>query len=339
MHVIRTINVHQALPIAMRFLRRHGVKRSSRNGDVYQMAEPVATVYEHPTERVLLHTWRDANPFFHFYESLWMLAGRNDVAPLTKYVKRMETFSDDGFTFNAAYGWRWRNAHGDQLSQLINKLKSNHDDRRCVLSIWDPEVDLFKKFSGLSELYTGRDAACNLTVTFQIDEHEKLNMVVFCRSNDIIWGCYGANAVHFSFLQEYVARSVGVGVGTYTQISVNWHAYVDIFEKMEANCEEWSWSDPYATQGWKPVPLFESPADQPKWDQDCRRFVTGTGFLPANADRDDFCPFFRDVAWPIVEAHDLYKNGSISGALEAIAQCAADDWRVACIQWLTRRVR
>ena len=42
----------------------------------------------------------------------------------------------------------------------------------------------------------------------------RLQMTVHCRSNDIIWGTYGANAVHFSILQEYVAARIGVDLGT-----------------------------------------------------------------------------------------------------------------------------
>ncbi len=80
MNVISVRNVHEALPEALRFLRQTGVPRDSRNGAVLQAPCPVTTVYRRPDERVLFWPERDANPFFHFMESLWMLAGRNDVA-------------------------------------------------------------------------------------------------------------------------------------------------------------------------------------------------------------------------------------------------------------------
>jgi hypothetical protein len=41
---------------------------------------PVVTCYSAPTQRVLFSPMRDANPFFHLMEALWMLAGRDDVA-------------------------------------------------------------------------------------------------------------------------------------------------------------------------------------------------------------------------------------------------------------------
>ena len=89
--------------------------------------------------------------------------------------------------------------------------------------MWDAWEDLDRK---------GKDVPCNMIATVQRDSEGALDLTVFCRSNDIIWGCYGANAVHFSFLLEYLARRIGCPVGTYHQVSVNWHAYVDTLEKL-----------------------------------------------------------------------------------------------------------
>jgi thymidylate synthase len=296
MKVITARNVHSALHDGLDLMQSFGIKRDSRNGPVYQVMEPVATVYQRPAERVMFHPWRDANPFFHFYESLWMLAGRNDIAPLVRYVKRMGTFSDDGETQNAAYGYRWRHANPynrdpDQLGMIIEGLKKNPECRRQVLQIWNCDKDLG----------TGtKDAACNIAATFQINHKNQLDMSVFCRSNDIIWGCYGANAVHFSMLMEYVASGIGVPMGEYTQISVNWHAYEEIYEKMLTTRTKKYQRDvpvtPYDAevgedvgrfrvnaQQVRPYPIMTVPRDL--WDLDCSAFVTADGRLP-NATRD-----------------------------------------------------
>jgi thymidylate synthase len=84
----------------------------------------------------------------------------------------------------------------------------------------------------------GKDVPCNTNAFFRVT-NGKLDMMVNCRSNDIFWGAYGANAVHFSFLQEYVASSIGVEVGRYWQNSFNFHAYVDRFPK-----EKWPSTPP-----------------------------------------------------------------------------------------------
>ena len=55
----------------------------------------------------------------------------------------MEEYSDDGITLQGAYGFRWREHFGgDQLSVIIERLRNDNTDRRCVLQMWDPLVDL-----------------------------------------------------------------------------------------------------------------------------------------------------------------------------------------------------
>ena len=96
MHTINARNAQQALPKGLYLLTKQGVREQSRAGEVLRFPGPVVTVLEKPQERVIFHPWRDANPFFHIVEAAWMLAGRDDLASLTPYVKKMAEFSDDG---------------------------------------------------------------------------------------------------------------------------------------------------------------------------------------------------------------------------------------------------
>ena len=224
MKVLSVRNVYEALPQALQLLDEVGIRRNSRNGPVIMVPGGVTTVYSHPTERVVFWPQRDANPFFHLAEALWMLDGRDDVESLARYVKQVRQYSDDGTTFHGAYGARWRTWFGrDQLEEIAETLRINPNDRRQVLQMWSANSDLGRD---------GKDVPCNLVATFQKDEDGRLDLTVFCRSNDVIWGCYGANAVHFSILLEYMASEVGCSVGTYTQVSVNWHAYIDKYEEL-----------------------------------------------------------------------------------------------------------
>lgn len=226
MKVLTVPNVHTALPYAVYELKNLGVLNESRNGPVVMSNTPFTTVYWKPEQRVMFWPERDANPFFHFYEGLWMLGGRRDIAPLVALASNMKVYSDDGETQWDAYGFRWLHWFSgfNQLEIIINRLKKDPTDRRSVLQMWDAPSDLDRD---------GKAVPCNLMATFQFSPNDgRLNMAVFNRSNDIIWGCYGANAVHFSMLLEYMARRIGVEVGTYTQISVNWHAYVNKFEAL-----------------------------------------------------------------------------------------------------------
>ena len=127
----------------------------------------------------------------------------------------MKNFSDDGKVFNAAYGHRWRKHFGtDQLLDVINLLKQDISTRQAVIQMWDVE-DLVKDTC---------DKACNTQLIFDT-RNNKLNMTVFNRSNDVWWGAYGANAVHFSFLQEVIARAIDYPLGEYRQVSNNFHLY------------------------------------------------------------------------------------------------------------------
>lgn len=222
MKIINARNPQEALPLALKYIDEEGIERSSRNGDVIQAPGPVTTVYTHPWERVIFHPERDANPFFHLFEGLWMLAGRNDVVSLKKFVTDIGRYSDDEERFHGAYGTRWRYHFGfDQLEIIANRLRINPDDRRCVLQMWNTTEDLNRN---------GKDIPCNLCVTFQINSGGALDIVVFCRSNDIIWGCYGSNVVCFSMLQDYMARKIGCPIGKYHQVSVNWHVYRNVYD-------------------------------------------------------------------------------------------------------------
>ncbi|WVW77429.1 thymidylate synthase [Stenotrophomonas phage vB_SmaS_Bhz59] len=335
MKVIHARNVQQALPEALRALLLEGVERDSRNGPVLMFDEPVTTVYEKPAERVLFWAERDANPFFHLVESVWMLAGRNDVETVAHFVARMRSFSDDGKTFHGAYGFRWREHFGfDQLPRIIDALKKDGTDRRQVLSMWDARADLGRQ---------GKDLPCNLQAIFQITARGDLDMTVTNRSNDIIWGAYGANAVHFSYLHEFVARAVGVPQGCYRQVSANFHAYRNVLEQVHGLADFADnpmvpdkfrgQHDPYHRGEVEPFPLMSIPHD--KWLEELDMFLE-CGPVMGITD-----PFFRRVLAPVVAAHAAFKTGKgderFTVPLEVLKDCAASDWRRACEEWINRR--
>ena len=346
MKIIQARNVHQALPKAVHLLQQYGVDRNSRVGPVKCAPWPVATVYEHPQERVVFWPQRDANPAFHLYESLWMLAGRHDLAPLLRYVKDFGKFSDDGKTLSSAYGYEWRRAHDeDQLIVIAQRLRADPDDRRCVLSMWDPAYHLGADW---------KDVPCNTTAVFQRSLEGCLDLTVFCRSNDIVWGAYGANAVHFSVLQEYMATWIGCPIGRYTQVSVNWHAYPETLRPIEQLSREVTRGlyavptpiiDPYCSGEVHVLPFARAgePGDrtiqrldrQIEWLLLC----ADDGFrTPLQADADQWFT----MAYAVLRAHEHWRMLTAperyDRALETlqIADPRAD-FIVAMRQWIERR--
>lgn len=299
------------------------------------------TEYTHPCERVLFDPVRDANPFFHFFEALWLLAGRSDVAFLAQFNSNIVNFSDDGVLFYGAYGKRLRNHFNvlgtqerattryshrlDQLKTAIELLKDDHDTRQVVLSIWDPEIDLGAKT---------KDLPCNDLLMLKIRDG-KLNLTVCCRSNDAVWGAYGANVVQFSTLQEFIARAVGVEVGVYSQVSDSFHVYIDRpdFEKnfgteYVGSPRRWRYDNTV-----RPFALINDGTPWREWLSQCELFCEEGAVVYENAD-----PYFTMVATPLYEAWKLHKAGNTGHAIMSLGDMVFCDWKVACCEWLNRRL-
>lgn len=341
MITLQVRNVNHALYHGANLLRNLGAQRDSRNGPVLVAPAPVTTVYGNPEERVMLHPGRDANPFFHLVEALWMITGRNDLAPLTKYVKNMSQFSDDGgVTQPGAYGHRWRQHFRhwgstlDQLAWAVARLKADPNDRRVVIQMYDAEVDQWAADHG------GKDVPCNLMALPTVSDKGWLDLTVFNRSNDMVWGAYGANAVHFSVLQELIAALVGVPVGTYYQVSNNFHGYLSTLGKAGT---EWPWleyegqtpahfQDPYDADLVVPYTMFGDGLGLDAITDDINMFLadpTRPGLRSG---------FLRKVACPMVMAHGAYKQGDVDGAHEILDQMpTGNDWQMGARTWLANR--
>jgi len=269
----------------------------------------------------LFYPMRDANPYFHLMESFWMLAGRNDVDWISKYNGRINNYSDDGVTFHGAYGHRWKNWFGfDQLEVAIHRLLHYENDRRTVIGMWDPTKD----FSTDND---GKDYPCNTQIMFWVRD-DTLNMTVCNRSNDMIWGAYGANAVHMSILLEYMAARIDCAVGTYYQFSNNLHAYVDTLEKVKNIEPDY---DPYLHLGdsghYNPKPLVDEPAC---FDKELERWMNNETNTYTNS-------YFDQVLTPMDLSWGAWKEKNIDEAVRHAENIEDLAWRKACVEWLMRR--
>lgn len=289
----------------------------SRNGRMLEMTTPVASVYWHPRERVLFDEYRDCNPFLHFFESLWMLAGKNDLKFLTQFTKTFEQFSDDGETLHGAYGHRWRHHFGfDQLEEAALELRNNPQSRRVVTQMWDPYAD--------RATTDGKDVPCNTSIFWRV-RNGALDMLVSNRSNDAIWGAYGANVVHFSMLHEYMSLAAGVKTGVYTQVSNSLHVYPDlpVTDRVFKHPPEYK-ECPYGLGQVSAFPLMWGPNAKQQFDEDLK------WFFRMDPDFDDYgTSFFSDVVVPMWR---VFKDRDAP-----TEDIAASDWRLAVEQWLKRR--
>lgn len=170
---------------------------------------------QHPLERCIIVPHRRNNIFASIAETMWVLAGRNDIGFLSHYLKRAQDFSDDGTTWRAGYGPRIRNWRGiDQLTAVAKILTADRNTRRAVMSIFDPGLDYIDS----------RDIPCNNWIHCFIRE-DALHVNVAVRSNDIMWGFSGINTFEWSVVQEILAHWSGVRVGTATFFVSSLHLY------------------------------------------------------------------------------------------------------------------
>lgn len=329
MRIIDARNVNDALIKGVILLADNRcLVKMSRAGEVREWPEPVATVYKRPMEKVLWSSARAANPFFHFFEAMWMLNGGKDVEFVQRLLPRMAEYSDDGVIMQGAYGFRWREWFDfDQLDVIVKLLLRDLSTRRAVLQMWSPN-DLLRIDS--------KDIPCNTAVYFKVRDR-KLDMLVSNRSNDMLWGAYGANAVHMAFLLEYVSDKIGVPPGIYTQVSDSFHIYTTgpggkVWARMMK--DETYESDYYHTfliSGQNsPLPVTPMRAQEAGWDDDRRTFFELVE-CDDLADADSFVTFWwKHVATPLWRAFALRDASCLS-------MCKAPDWRVAGYRWFAQQ--
>jgi hypothetical protein len=338
-------NVNEALPLGLDLVKAHGVSVVSRGIETLEVPGPVSTIYRSPNRRVLFDEVRDANPFFHLMESMWILAGSDRVELPKYFLDGITRFSDDGVRFHGAYGYRLRRwpstddegrlvLSQDQLLNVVDLLNAKPDTRQAVLSIWNPELDL--------GAHT-KDVPCNDMIMLKIrDGH--LHMTVCNRSNDVIWGAYGANAVQFSIIHEWLSVMVGVEQGIYTQQSDSFHVYPDNpfwKEYLKGNHDFGHVANPYMDPDVQPWPLAmnRNEAMEVMTDAEALNLMAINGTIDEAGTRRSVwtSPFFRAVVEPMITGYRLYRAGDHSASLRALQDIAAADWRAACTAWVLRR--
>jgi hypothetical protein len=233
--------------------------------------------------------------------------------------------------------------------------------------MWDAAqfIDDGHTTSGCNDLLgSWKDRPCNTHAYLRVREVDGvfnslvLDMTVCCRSNDIVLGAYGANAVHFSFLQEYLAAMIGVHVGTYYQISNNYHVYEAEIKRLESRrlrspehrdltlVESLSSHQIYPVKN--SVPLVSDPIE---FDRELEMVVrtyekTVSLFddLVAQSSRVIKMeglsnPFLSGTLLPMMMTHLCWKLGEMKSAAAYVAAVEDDAWREAAKTWIERRAK
>jgi hypothetical protein len=240
-------------------------------------------------------------------------------------------YAESDGTMHGAYGHRWRyHFEKDQLIAVSAMLRFDPTTRRAVLGMWDPSIDL-----GIDH----KDIPCNTHIYFAVRKRQGqpsvVDMTVCCRSNDIIWGAYGANAVHMAVMGQVVAGLAGLELGVYYQISNNYHAYTNVLSKLPRVKRL---DNPYRQLG-HIVPVIDG--NDPASRITDAVFVLNdvdTFMVAPNASLRDFeSNFFRLVVHPMHTVHKIWKSGDTELAIDKLQLVRSRDWREAARAWILRR--
>jgi thymidylate synthase len=160
------------------------------------------------------------------YELLWFLRGESNVGWLRENgVTIWDEWADARGELGPVYGVQWRSwptpsgGHIDQISQVIETLKSDPDSRRMIVSAWNvaeiPEMVL---------------APCHALFQFYVADG-KLSCQLYQRSADLFLGV-PFNIASYALLTHMVAQQAGLEVGDFIWTGGDCHVYDNHVEQV-----------------------------------------------------------------------------------------------------------
>jgi thymidylate synthase len=171
------------------------------------------------------------------HELLWFLKGETNIAYLKENgVKIWDEWANENGDLGPVYGHQWRNWNSeeiDQISEIIEALKTNPNSRRMLVSAWNPSVlpDTTKSFS--ENVANGKVALppCHAFFQFYVSEG-KLSCQLYQRSADIFLGV-PFNIASYALLTMMIAQVCDLKVGEFIHTFGDAHIYNNHFEQVE----------------------------------------------------------------------------------------------------------
>ena len=169
-------------------------------------------------------------------ELLWFISGSRDVKELQKlgvhiwdanaeadYWKPKAEFDGD---LGRVYGVQWRSWQGadgivvDQLKDVIERIKTNPNDRRLIVTAWNP-----------GELDKMALPPCHMFFQFFV-ANGKLSLSMYQRSCDVFLGV-PFNISSYALLLHMVAQVTGLEAGEFFHVLGDTHIYHNHFEQVK----------------------------------------------------------------------------------------------------------
>lgn len=153
------------------------------------------------------------------YELLWFLRGDTNVRYLQEHgVNIWNEWAGESGELGPVYGgqWRsWKTPDGraiDQISQVIDQIKTNPDSRRLIVNAWN-----------VGEIPKMALPPCHLLFQFYVADG-KLSCQLYQRSADIFLGL-PFNVASYSLLTMMVAQVCGLETGEFVLTLGDAHLY------------------------------------------------------------------------------------------------------------------
>ena len=171
------------------------------------------------------------------YELLWFLKGDTNIKYLQENgVRIWNEWADEKGDLGPVYGYQWRNWNGDeidQISEIIETIKTNPDSRRMLVSAWNPSVlpDTSKTFS--DNVANGKAALppCHAFFQFYV-ANGKLSCQLYQRSADIFLGV-PFNIASYALFTMMVAQACGLEAGDFIHTFGDAHIYSNHQEQID----------------------------------------------------------------------------------------------------------
>jgi thymidylate synthase len=185
------------------------------------------------------------------YELLWFLNGDTNI----KYLKEngvsiWDEWADEQGELGPVYGHQWRSwptpqgGHIDQISQVLEQIKTKPDSRRHIVTAWNPsEVDKMAL------------PPCHALFQFYVAEG-KLSCQLYQRSADYFLGV-PFNIASYALLTQMVAQQCDLLPGEFVWTGGDVHIYINHIEQANLQLSRQPHSLPRLNIRRKPDSIFD----------------------------------------------------------------------------------